>query len=361
MSEQTHAEDSRDSVIATECSASKAQLASLSQRMPGPLYDPATAFPSGLSQSAIAPSGCGCGAATTFTPVFAVGRLSYDFDSITVRESMQRRMKEDGGLVQDPRAFMRHLFRVNDDGSGVSELNLHEASRVDWVLEYGRKPLYVVRPPQGATVGEDLKSIALDYLEQQGLVDSNKSLRLGKKDTLVDATECPDYFAIAGYTNGESVTLLETGHTVPVLVAEYDLTDSWNLDAFLADACNKGFCDANDGGQVAQFRRILDLLHKFIEPLGDTPEKRAKNFVVSHAVLIAANSVAATSQQTLVLRAMDLVGKIGGRYPQQEVILVKAIFMDMKNPKEVEYSIDYYVNVSQPKPYFESISPLGFA
>jgi hypothetical protein len=157
------------------------------------------------------------------------------------------------------------------------------------------------------------------------------------------------------------VTLLETGHTVPVLVAEYDLTDSWNLDAFLADACNKGFCDANDGGQVAQFRRILDLLHKFIEPLGDTPEKRAKNFVVSHAVLIAANSVAATSQQTLVLRAMDLVGKIGGRYPQQEVILVKAIFMDMKNPKEVEYSIDYYVNVSQPKPYFESISPLGFA
>ena len=118
---------------------------------------------------------------------------------------------------------------------------------------------------------------------------------------------------------------------------------------------------ANIDGQVAQFRQILDLLHKFIEPLGDSAEKRAKNFVVSHAVLIAANSVAASSQQTLVLRALDVIGDVGGRYPQEEVILIKATFIDIENPKDIEYVIDYYVNVSQPKPYLESQSTLGFA
>lgn len=319
-------------------------------------------MPASASQRAVAPSsGCGCNGPRSHTKVFAIGSLSYDFESITMRQAMQRRMKEDGGLVQEPASFMRHLFRVNPDGTGTKELNLHDANRFYWVLEYGRKPLYVVQPPQGATEADDLRSIAYDYLEQQGLADANKKLLLGTKDGPTDSADRPDFFAIAGHTTGETVTLLETGHTVPVLIPEYDLTDSWNLDAFVSNACDNGLCDKKDVAQVAQFRQIVELLHKFIEPMGDTSEKRAKNFISSLAVLIAANSVAATSKQKLVLRALDVMGSVGGRYPQDEVILVRAVYIDIANPKDVEYAIDYHVNVSQAKPYLEHQSSLGFA
>lgn len=355
-----------DASIETVDSPSRRSEETLARSQQQPLGEslvaPTAARPSNQVRSEVTPSSCGCVDQTAhYTPVFAIGRLAYDFESITIRQAMQRRMKEDGGLVQDSAAFMRHLFRLNRDGTGLADLNLHEASRFHWVLEYGRRPLYAIQPPLGPTAGDDLRSIAFDYMEQQGLADSQRKLLLGEKDTPLNAQTRPDYFAIAGHTTGDSVTLLETGHTVPVLIPEYDLTDSWNLDALLADACNKGICDEKNEGQTAQFRQILDLFHKLIEPVGDTSEKRAKNFVVSHAVLLAAHSVAASSQQTLVVRSLDVIGDVGGRYPQEEVILVKATFIDIANPKDIEYAIDYYVNVSQPKPYFESQSSLGFA
>jgi hypothetical protein len=148
---------------------------------------------------------------------------------------------------------------------------------------------------------------------------------------------------------------------VPVLIPEYDDKDSWNLDALFTDACDNGHCDKNDNAEVAQFRQIIALLHKFIEPMGDTSEKRARNFISSLAVLIAANSVGAWSKQKLVLRALDVMGNVGGRYPQDEVLLVRAVYIDIANPKDVEYAVDYHVNVSQAKPYLEYESPLGFA
>jgi len=402
-------EGSPGTVVTPSCSTRENPAVSNAPKVLESLVVPAAASRSVSSQTSVTPSGCGCGGgAATYQLVFAIGRLAYDFETVSGRQAMKRRLKEDGE-VQTSSVFMRHLFGVNKvNENGPGRLKLHEAKRFFWVLESGGKPIYAIQPPQGVTEASDLESIAFDYLEQEGLLDreglakTKDNLKLTRIEVnLLPEADRPTYFGFAGYLTGETVSLQESGRTVPVLIPECDQTDSWNLAALKVEAAREvGIIafpeemetnseryeslkaliskanrldnleatddEKKDAKQVlrefSQLSRIVDLLHKFIEPTGDTAEKRAKNFVASHAVQFAAKSISQSSEQKLILQALDVIGDVGGRYPDEQVIQIRAVYADIANPKDINYAQDYFVNVSQPKPVFESEpSPLGFA
>ena len=312
----------------------------------------------------VVPADCGCGGGGKYgiggpKGIFAIGRLSYDFPSFAVRQSVQNRIKDLNGVVQDPESLMRHLFQLNVDGSGRQELNLHEASRVYWVLEYSGVPQYVIRP-MGIAARDDLTTMVFDYMEQQGLADEDRNflVAVGNDAPRLDVVKRPDHFAISGYVTGEVAFLVDSGRTVPVLVPEYDLTDTWNLDAVLDDAISNGVIDGNDEERVSQFRRTASALYSYIDPKGDTPEGRAMNFIASASVLFAAQTE--FLQGRVALKGFSPPVRIASRREEELVYEIVAHYFDVTNVHNANYHRRYRVNVTEPKPYLEGVTELGF-
>ncbi|MBV5275155.1 MAG: S8 family serine peptidase [Lamprocystis purpurea] len=313
----------------------------------------------GAGQSGVQPSGgCSCGGAAAAKPVFAVGTLAYDFPSIARREDIRRRMKgEERPVIQDDLCFMRHLFRVNPDGTGPGELNLQEASRVHWVLEYAGVPQYVIQPT-GLSAATDLTSLVFDYMEQQGLADAHRKLRLGKADTPLNKKDRPDHFAVPGYVTGQMAVLAETGQTVPILTPEYDLTDSWNLDSVLKDLEEKALLNMADEERVAAYRRTAAALYAFVHPKGDTPEARAVNFLASVAVQFALDDL--VDGRRIALKGLYAPVRVESRQPGALVYEITAAYFDTENVRNANYCKTFRIDVSTPKPYLDGSSEISY-
>lgn len=309
------------------------------------------------SKPELMPSSCGCGGSVSKTSIFAIGRLSYDFESYALRRSIEERMIPDIGVANAPAALMRHLFGIKPDGTGEPRLNVREASRVSWVLEYGGVPQYVLEPPPEFFSG-DLSEIAYDYLEQLGLADGEHNLLLSPKDKLVDKVDRPDHFAVPGFLTGETVRLTDSGRTVPIVAPQYDLTDTWNLDATIKDAIANGILNEKDDARISDFRRTASALYSHIDPKGASPESRAMNFIATASVLFAAETEFLSGQ--VALRGFSPPSRIESRREEEMVYEVVAHYFDVKNVNNATYHRSYRVNVSEPKPFLEDVSDLGF-
>jgi cysteine desulfurase/selenocysteine lyase len=306
----------------------------------------------------VLPSACGCNNASAGVKVFAIGRLSYDFPSASVRESVQRRMKSEAGtIVGDPGCFMRHLFQTNLDGTGKRELNVHEASRARWVLEHAGVPQYVIEPA-GLESHSDLKSLIFDYMEQEGLADHNRNLLLAYGSTPLSQSNRPDYFAVPGYTTGKMAVLADTRRVVPILHPEYDLVDTWNLDSVVDDAITRGVIDGADKDRVAEFRMAASALYSYIDPKGDTPHSRAINYIASVSAMFAAETQ--FSGGRVALKGFSAPIQVESRREDQLIFEVVAHYFDVTNVNNANYSRKYRVDVTEAKPNIDSVSEIGF-
>lgn len=316
-----------------------------------PLLPSNTSVAEAEIEASIAPSGCGCGSATAPRQVFAIGNLTYGFATASARESMQDRIAD--GVVEDPVALIRHLLRQRGREDDAARVNLQEASRVLWLLEYGGVPQYAIQA-SGVIPGVDLESLFFDFMEQHGLATNERELRL---EAPLDQVLRPDYFAIPGLSSGKLVTV-EGSRPVPILYVEYDLVDTWNLDAVIADAIENGLIDKDDDRRISDARRMASAIYSFINPKGDSPEARAINYLASVAVGFATEEKFAQGQ--IALRGFSPPVRVESRREEDVILEIVAQFYDITNVNHALFHTRYRVDVTEPKPRLISQSQLGF-
>jgi cysteine desulfurase/selenocysteine lyase len=300
---------------------------------------------------------------------YTIGKLSYAFATSSEMDSMQIRM--DSGIALDPLAMARYLFNWQSQGrEKVDEqrkrkgsvqdtsLNLREASRLLWILEYAGVPQYALRF-QGIDAKADLEDVIYDYLEQLGLADGDRNLKLEAADEgeRLDAEVRPDHFAVPGITTGEMVSI-EGARSIPVLYPFYDLTTSWNLDAVLKDAIANGVVNGESAEESTNFRRMATALYSYIDPIGDTPESRAMNYVATAAVEFAATTRFMEGQ--VALRSIGAPVRVPTRREDDLVFEILVQYYDIRNVQNAFYHTRHRVNVTEPKPRLEYVSDLGF-
>ena len=304
-----------------------------------------------ITPSGMLPAGCGCGGGTS-KKVYTIGKLSYSFPTAAARESFQARMDE--GVVQDPIALMRHIFKWTGDVR--ARPNLREASRVLWLLEYGGVPRYILNP-DGMSANEDLEDIIYDYLEQEGLATHDRNLLLGPGVARLDLAQRPDHFAIPGVASGKSIPV-EGLRAIPLLTPLYDLTTTWNLDAVIGDAVGNGIIDGTNNSNVNAFRQMATALYSFIDAKGDTNEGRAINFIASAAVDFASKTKFLDG--TVALRGLSRPVQLDSARDGEMVYEVVAQYFNVLNTQHAMYHVRYVVDVTDIKPRLLSVSNVGF-
>ena len=99
--EPQNVEGSPETVVTPSCSTRENPAVSKAQQVLESLAVPAAASPSVRSQTSVTPSGCGCGGgAATYQPVFAIGHLAYDFETVSGRQAIKRRLKDKDSIVK---------------------------------------------------------------------------------------------------------------------------------------------------------------------------------------------------------------------------------------------------------------------
>jgi cysteine desulfurase / selenocysteine lyase len=304
-------------------------------------------------------SSCGCGGKNTLKRVYAVGSLSYDFVSIGVRNGIQDRMKSlllAEPLPEDKEQLLRHILQIKfNDGKETSELNIRESRRVSWVLTHGGVPQYVILPNPDA----DLHDIVFDFAEQSGLADEKQKTLFHSEEKLAIEAR-PTHFGVAGYATGKFVTLMGTDRPVEILVPEYDLTDSWNIVALVKEAKNEGLIPDDDASAERRFLRTVRQIHAQIDPKGNTSQARAVNYLVAHSAILAHESLVAQYRDGFVFVGISAVEAIDTNREADEIMQITARYIDTNDQRNIPYEQNIRINVSNPKPFFEGATEVGF-
>lgn len=174
--------------------------------------------------------------------VYALGQLSYDFESEARRDSFRQYGLKD---PYNPLEMLKHL-----------KSNPSHATALTWTLVQETLPIYAIMPmgPFGAEVYATLQ----DFLTAQSKGGVER-------------------VSIPGWSKGS--TVLMSGQTVPLVVPEHRGMYSWTLDA-LVSAGSEG-----EGAPEVQadVKNFLQRIYHETRNLGSTPQERAINYAASDA------------------------------------------------------------------------------
>jgi cysteine desulfurase/selenocysteine lyase len=362
MSESQNGDASIEAVVPSS-NIAKEFHPNISNLVPEPFIFPSSASPSDGPDTKEKHPSCGCSGKNSLTRVYAIGNLSYDFVSIGVRNGIQDRMKSlraDKLLPENEVQLLQHLFQFNSEGGEENEsnartkLNIPEARRVSWVLQYGGIPQYILVP----SADHDLTNLIFDFAEEIGLADDQRKTLFGKQR--LSKEKKPTYFGVAGYATGKFMAIIGTDRPVEILIPEYDLTDSWNIDALIEDAKKDGLIPQDNPSAERQFKRTVRQLHAQIDPKGQTSQSRAVNYLIAHSATLAEQALLNQYKDGFVFVGISVVEAIDSLRDADEAIQITARYIDMNDPRNIPYEQKITINVANPKPYYGFASEIGF-
>ena len=229
-----------------------------------PAGSPATGSPGTDGQGAqnSGAAGCNCTCQGSNAPpqlVYALGRLGYDFISLSRRDSLQQKLASSGS-VENVAQLLDYLDK-----------NPWDAAAIQWLLLIENTPVYVIQP-QGP-FARDAYDLLRQFLREQ-------------------LTENVERVSIPGVIIGSEP--LRSGYTVPVISPEIRGMYNWTTAA-LVERMLGGKPPAKTASQETRdaFTKVATGVHGFLERVyyelrnsGQTPQERALNFAATSAFQI---------------------------------------------------------------------------
>lgn len=285
---------------------------------------------SGITTSAVVPSGnCGCdGSKKSY--VFAIGSIGYDFGTEARRDSFRQLMPTVNDRPPHPHA--------TDEMVSYLEANPSEATKLIWTFNLELTPIYAIEAevPYAREVYEFLRR-ALN-----GQIQGENS---------------PDYISrvsLPGILSSRTLRLY-SGQIVPVVVAQYRGLWSWSVNA-LADTAVARF-DADKHESIrASLHNFLDKVYYELRNLGQSSPDRALNYS-------ATNAFQATEVMSRALHPKHVVPS-AGLYTLDRISVskspfcrmdsdcwdVKLTFFDPENERRARMAMRFTVDVSDELP-----------
>ena len=210
---------------------------------------------------AVQPSACGCGCqkgAARPQLVYALGRLGYDYISLSRKDSIAQHMDEPAnGITANPDDPVQLLKYLDD--------NPWDASAIIWTLNIEDTPIYALQPsgPYAQAMYERLR----EFL--RGQISSG-----------IERISVPGH--IAGKAN-----LLMAHMVVPVILPEIRDMYSWNTRELVESAVHSEAATEEariaTAKQFAAVRDFLDRVYHGFRNLGVLPQDRAVNYAATNA------------------------------------------------------------------------------
>jgi hypothetical protein len=221
------------------------------------------AGPRAEAKPAEKPAGCGCGARTPPSLVYALGQIGFDFHTEARLDSFAQKMaaragarSPDRSIAFDPRRLLAYL-----------ESNPWDAAALEWTLTLEGTPLYAIRPT-GPFAAEGYKMLQRFLREQ--------------------IEEGVERVSVPGVAVGKSTLL--NGQTVPTLIPDLRGMYSWTTKALVdavagADVVTDGSVEAGRNGHGARqgVSNFLTRVYHEVRNLGLTPQDRALNYAATNA------------------------------------------------------------------------------
>jgi len=268
-------------------------------------------FPSHASTSACSCGGgeaCSCGANTSVQPVYALGRLGFDFVTEARRDSIAQHME---GSPSDPNQLLAYL-----------EENPWDAAAIIWTLNLDATPIYTVQP-LGVFASEGYQRLR-QFLREQ-------------------LTEGVERISLAGIIVGKA--RLMSGQVVPAVRPELRCMYSWTTAALVEAAVGEAAEENEDNAQRRQdIRNFLERVYHELRNLGLTSQERAINYAATNAFNVN-NIFEAAFQAKMELDAIEVERSPICR-PDSDCWDVKLLFFDPENVLRSRRAYRFTVDVS---------------
>src|SRR6266852_1049976 len=184
--------------------------------------------------------------------VYALGRIGYDFVSLSRRDSIKQKMGE-AAHPEEPKDMLDYL-----------DANPHDASAIQWTLNLESTPIYVIEP-RGA-FARDAYDLLRQFLREQ-------------------VTEGVERVSIPGVISG--MTRHRFGIAIPVVAPEIRGMYSWTTQALVSAVVGPEPEEEDKKEEHAAKRQgvsnFLERVYYEIRNLGREPQERALNFAATNA------------------------------------------------------------------------------
>lgn len=268
----------------------------------------------------INPSDCGCGggAPTKPTIVYALGKLGYDFGSEARRDSFVQTMPAGENNPTLPDHLLAHL-----------DAQPHDAASIIWTLNLDATPIYAIQPAGPfAAGGYDRLREFLHGQQREGV----------------------ELVSIPGVIGGSA--RLQSGQVLPVVVPALRGMFSWATAPLAAHVLGvqPESVEALESynAQLSGLTDFLDRVYYDLRNLGVTAEERAINYSATNALQVA-EVIRSTTQQRLDLDSVD-VRKSPVCRPDSDCYDVELSFFDPDNTNVASRIFRFTVDVSDVVP-----------